>query len=218
MIWGILPVKDLDAAKQRLSRVLSAEERQDLFRAMLADVLAALLGVRLAGVLMITGDAEARAMGEQYGVRILEEVDNQGQTTAVEAAAEFLAGEGAEAIMTVPGDIPLATTAEFEQVIAEHPSGTAMSIVPAHDSRGSNCIICSPPTAVPLRFGNDSFQPHVARARDLGIEPRIVPLPGIGLDVDTPADLAELIARPGATRSQAYLADSGIATRLSVPA
>jgi 2-phospho-L-lactate/phosphoenolpyruvate guanylyltransferase len=218
MIWGILPIKDLDAAKTRLSGVLSAAERQDLFRAMLTDVLAAVAEVKLDGVLMITGDAEAAAMARDRGLRILAEDDNQGQTAAVEAAVQFIADEGAETIMTIPGDVPLATAAEFETVLAGHPAAPAMSIVPAHDRRGSNCIVCSPPTAVPLRFGNDSFQPHLARAQSLDIDPRIVPLPGIGLDVDTPADLAELIARPGNTLSQAYLIDSGIADRMRVPA
>ena len=218
MIWGILPIKDLDVAKTRLSGVLAAPERRDLFRAMLADVLAALSDVKLDGVLMITGDGEAKTMGHDHGLRILDETDNQGQTAAVETAAKFLADEGAETVITIPGDVPLATAAEFETVLAGHPAAPALSIVPAHDKRGSNCILCSPPLAVPLRFGNDSFQPHLARARDLGIEPRIVLLPGIGLDVDTPADLAELLARPGNTRSQAYLVDSGIADRMRVPA
>jgi 2-phospho-L-lactate guanylyltransferase len=149
---------------------------------------------------------------------VLAEDSNRGQTAAVEAAAGLLAGEGAEAMMTVPGDVPLATAAEFGRLLAGHAPGPAMSIVPARDERGSNCIVCSPPTAVPLRFGNDSFLPHLAAARGLGIEPRIVPLPGLGLDIDTPDDLAELLARPGTTRSQAFLLESGIADRLAAPA
>jgi 2-phospho-L-lactate/phosphoenolpyruvate guanylyltransferase len=40
-----------------------------------------------------------------------------------------------------------------------------------------------------LRFGDDSFLPHLAAARALGIEPTIVKLPGIGLDIDQPRDL-----------------------------
>ena len=45
---------------------------------------------------------------------------------------------------------------------------------------------------MPLRFGDDSFLPHLAAARALGIEPTIVKLPGIGLDIDQPADLEAL--------------------------
>ena len=39
----------------------------------------------------------------------------------------------------------------------------------------------SPPDAVPLRFGEDSFFPHLAAAAARGIEPSVVRLPGIAL-------------------------------------
>ena len=51
-------------------------------------------------------------------------------------------------------------------------------------------MLCVPPTVMPLRFGDDSFLPHLAEARILGIEPTIVKLPGVGLDIDQPKDLA----------------------------
>jgi 2-phospho-L-lactate guanylyltransferase len=91
-----------------------------------------------------------------------------------------------------------------------------MTIVPARDQQGSNCIICSPPDSVALRFGDNSFFPHLEVARNAGIAPTIVPLPGIGLDIDNAADLEALLARPAETRSHAYLHESGIAARLSM--
>jgi 2-phospho-L-lactate guanylyltransferase len=42
---------------------------------------------------------------------------------------------------------------------------------------------------MPLRFGDDSFLPHLAAARAVGIEPTILKLSGIGLDIDQPADI-----------------------------
>ena len=71
----------------------------------------------------------------------------------------------------------------------------------------------TPATAVPLRFGDDSFRPHLAAARARGIEPRILRLPGIGLDIDTPADLDVLLATPGTTRAHGWLAERGLGTR-----
>ena len=43
-------------------------------------------------------------------------------------------------------------------------------------------------------IGDASFEPHCAEARALGIEPCILRLPGLGLDIDTPSDLAALRA------------------------
>ena len=53
---------------------------------------------------------------------------------------------------------------------------------------------------------DDSFLPHLAAARARGIEPRIVHLPRIALDIDTPDDLLELHATASGTPAHALLA------------
>jgi 2-phospho-L-lactate guanylyltransferase len=88
--------------------------------------------------------------------------------------------------------------------------------VPAHDDLGSNTIVCSPPDAVPLRFGENSFYPHLDAARARGIEPLIVRHPGIGMDIDNPVDLVTFLKMSPRvrTRTFAFLEQSGIADRL----
>ena len=108
-------------------------------------------------------------------------------------------------MLTVPGDIPLVTPAEITQLLAAHRPAPAFTIAPSRDERGSNAIICSPPDAVPLRFGEDSFFPHLRAAEACGIRPTVLRLPGIALDVDTPEDLAALTLVPSATRAHALL-------------
>ena len=63
-------------------------------------------------------------------------------------------------------------------------------------------------------FGSESFQLHLAAARERGVEPRTLPLPGLGLDIDTPDDLRALLRGPTASPVHAFLHDSGIADRL----
>ena len=63
---------------------------------------------------------------------------------------------------------------------------------------------CSPPLVMPLRFGDDSFLPHLAAARGLGIEPTIVELPGIGLDIDQPEDVQALLRATPAMQTRGY--------------
>ncbi|MEE8172906.1 MAG: 2-phospho-L-lactate guanylyltransferase [Alphaproteobacteria bacterium] len=213
-MWAVVPVKDLAGAKERLSAVLRAEERREFFSAMLSDVLRALSNTAsLEGIALITKDTEAEALARQYGAEIIREGRNGGQTAAVAHGISQLMAKGVADIMQVPGDVPLATAREFELVIAAHLPAPAMTIVPARDQQGSNCVICSPPDAVPLRFGDNSFFPHLHAARRAGIAPTIRPLPGLGLDIDTPDDLAALLARPAETLSHAYLVESGVAAR-----
>jgi 2-phospho-L-lactate guanylyltransferase len=215
-MWAVLPAKDMVDAKQRLAAVLSPAERRLLFRTMYEDVLAALAEASgLAGIAVVTRDPEAAAVARAYGTHLIEEPENRGQTAAIERAAEALAADGAAGMLTLPGDAPLITAREIEAVLTAHGTGApAMTIVPAHDRLGSNCIAVSPPGLIPFSFGNDSFRPHLAAARKRGVEPRIVDLPGIGLDIDTPDDLRTLIDRGGRTRTHAYLDSIGIAARL----
>jgi 2-phospho-L-lactate guanylyltransferase len=119
-------------------------------------------------------------------------------------------------MMTMPGDIPLISTAGIAAALAAHRPAPAFTIVPAHDDLGSNTIICSPPDAVPLRFGENSFYPHLDAARGRGIEPLIVRHPGIGMDIDHPVDLVAFLrmSPPIRTRTLAFLEQSGIAERL----
>ena len=184
---------------------------------MLEDVLDALSAVRqLAGVLVVTVDPVATSLASRYGARIVTEAAREGHTGAVRGAARLLVREGQAGMMTMPGDIPALSSAEIAATLAAHRAAPAFTIVPAHDDLGSNAVLCSPPDAVPLRFGEDSFYPHLDAARNRGIDPLIVRQPGIGMDIDHPADLAAFLkmSPPASTRTHAFLEQSGIAGRL----
>ena len=205
-VFAVVPVTGLGTAKQRLAGVLDQPERTTLFRAMLEDVLEALAGAAsLAGIVLVTRDAEAMALARRYGAECLIEPENRGHTAAVEFAARALAARGAEALLQVPGDIPGVTSGEIEAVIAAHTPAPAVTIAPSRDHRGSNAVLCSPPDVFPFRFGDDSFNPHLAAARAIGIEPTVVERPGIGLDIDTPGDLEAFLASPSDTRAYRLL-------------
>lgn len=214
-IVAVVPVKDFAAAKSRLARH-APDLRRGLARAMLDDVLAALAATtQLAGLVVVTVDPMARELAIRYGARVFEDGACDGHTSAVMAAAQHLATEGRAGMLTVPGDIPLITPEEVSRVLAAHGEAPAFSIVPAHDRRGSNAILMTPPNAVALAFGDDSFLPHLDAARRLGIEPAIVPMPGIGLDIDHDRDLALLMQTPSPTRSWAFLAARGLVAPFS---
>ena len=206
-VRAVVPVKDLGGAKQRLAEVLDQPTRTALFRAMLEDVLEALSGVApITGIVLVTRDPEAVALARRYGAECLIEPENRGHTAAVEFAARTLAGRGADALLQIPGDVPRVTAAEIEAVIAAHAPAPAVTIAPSRDYLGSNAVLCSPPDVFPFRFGDDSFYPHLAAARAIGVEPAIVERPGLGLDVDTPCDLETFLASPSDTRAYRFLA------------
>jgi 2-phospho-L-lactate guanylyltransferase len=216
--WVILPVKEMAGAKQRLSLLLSPAERVALMQVMLRDVLMALSAAQdLAGIAMVTLDPWAQALAEAHGARIITEGAGEGHTGAVTAAASVLQAEGIAAILTLPGDVPAVKTPEVEALIAAVTIPPAFIIAPAHDEQGSNAILLSPPNAVKLRFGEDSYFPHLASALVAGITPQILRLPGIAMDIDHPADIARFAGIPEArgTQTLVWLQQNGILERLA---
>ncbi len=215
-IWAVIPVKDTSAAKQRLAPVLPPPLRQALALAMLEDVLAALAEVPgLGGRLLVTTDPAALLLAARYDARCMEEGAGDGHSEAVAAAARHLAREGRGSMLTLPGDIPLVTAAQIIRLIAAHGPAPSFTIAPSHDERGSNAILLSPPDAVTLRFGEDSFFPHLAAAEARGISPSVVHLPGIALDIDNPLDLAHFARLGSQTRAGLLLAENaGVLARV----
>ena len=216
--WVILPVKEMASAKQRLASLLSPAERIALMQVMLRDVLAAVSAAQgLAGIAVVTLDSWAHALAGAHGARVITEGARAGHTGAVTAAASVLQAEGVAAILTLPGDVPAVKTPEIEALIAAVTSPPAFIIAPAHDEQGSNAILMSPPNAVKLRFGEDSYFPHLAAARTAGITPQILRLPGIAMDIDHPADIARFARIPEAkgTQTLAWLKQNGILSRLA---
>ena len=215
-LWAVVPVKDIENAKQRLAYVLKPHERQQLFRIMLEDVFTALAEVdQLAGVMVVTGDAWAIEFAEKYGFQVMFETENLGHTHAVMTTARKLAEQGVSGMLTLPGDVPLVTSDEIVKIIRAHRDTPAFTIVPARDKLGSNAIACSPPDIMVLRFGDNSFYPHLETARRTGIEPQVLELPGLALDIDRPDDLEEFLKTPSITKTYRYLIDNGIDQRLA---
>jgi len=201
----LIPVKTLGNAKQRLGPAFDQPHRTQLATTMLRDVLTAASRVtaRL-DVFLVTGDAGARALASEFNFGVIEDVRNESESAAIGMATTWCEAHGYDTTIVVPGDIPLVTADELHRVLDAAPDEGAV-IVPAYDRRGSNCILRRPAALIPLRFGNDSFLPHCEAMRQTGKPLVILELPGIGLDIDHPHELARLMQRPGDTHAQRLL-------------
>jgi 2-phospho-L-lactate guanylyltransferase len=220
----LVPVKDFANAKSRLAPVLSRAEREQLARAMFANVLNALCearhpllsAARPAAIGIVTRDPEAIAMAQQIcpagRYEIVHDEQNAGETEAIAAATQGAIARGAKFTLVIPGDAPLVTAAEIEQVLDAAPAeGTVLA--PARDGEGTNAILRRPGDLFPLRFGNHSFAPHVCTAQATGKPVVILHLAGVALDIDRPEDLAALAAAAGELRAQRLVRDWRVAKR-----
>jgi len=214
MRYALVPVKNLAQAKVRLSPLLSPGERHILAAAMLEDVLAA---VRQAStverIALVTTDPYALSLAAQWGFEVVDEGSARGETGAVELAVKVCQERGASALAVIPGDIPLLTAADVD-VVLQYGRQYDIVIVPSWDSRGTNALLLRPPDALQMRFGSWSFFPHATQANRKGLSYKVVRLPRVALDVDTPEDLARIVPQAMGTRSYAVLEEVGLLRRL----
>lgn len=201
----LVPVKNLSAAKQRLAAVLDQPARTRLAQAMLHDVAATVAAwERRPACALVTNDPFAIELAREYDFEVIPDPANPGETGAIEMATRLCAARGIGSTLVIPADIPLIQAGELDQILAHAPDEGSV-LVPAADGRGTNAAFRRPANLFPLRFGNDSFKPHLAAARATGKPCQVLQLRGIALDVDNPRDLQQLLAHPGATRTQSLV-------------
>lgn len=232
-LWAVLPVKAWSEAKRRLSPVLSAGEREELARTMLDDVLAAIGGVPgVTGTLAVTADGVATRYLERAGCEVLSE-PRRGLNRALGTAAEELARRGEATMLVLPIDLPLVTAADLDQLCARHVEdrksqggesapGAAVTVAPDRFRSGTNALVCSPPGCIPFRFGDGSFHAHLREAERAGAAHSSIVLANLGLDVDHPDDLTELLrldrsSRTGHLLRKLGLRGPGVPDRLESP-
>jgi 2-phospho-L-lactate/phosphoenolpyruvate guanylyltransferase len=201
----LIPVKNLSSAKQRLAAILDQRARTQLAQTMLEDVAAAVAAWnRRPPCAFVTSDPFAVELARKHNFEIIPDPANPGETGAIEMATEICSARGEDNTLVIPADIPLIQPEEIEQIFAQAPAEGSV-LVSAYDGRGTNAAFRRPANLFALRFGNDSFKPHLAAAHATGKPCVVVQLTGIGLDVDNPAELQQLIAHPGNTRTQKLL-------------
>ncbi|HSE87663.1 MAG TPA: 2-phospho-L-lactate guanylyltransferase [Candidatus Binatia bacterium] len=197
-VSALIPVKGFNNAKQRLSPLLHAAHRKLLAEIMFRDVLRQV--VKVAGLLetfVVTGNDEVAEIANSLGAQVIREKAERGETDAVDFARLELKQSGREAVLIIPGDLPLVRSADIEEVLAQVPEGASAPfalLVPSHDRMGTNALLLAPPDIIKLRFGYDSFSYHVSQVSAQGLPLRFIENERIGLDIDEPTDLEHLLS------------------------
>ncbi len=195
---AIVPVKELDHAKQRLAQTLNPAERQRLVLSMLREVLQTLKQVRgIGGILVISRDPQVTALAGELGAHVAAEPETADLNASIAFGLALAHKAGAARALIVPGDVPLATPADFSAVLAAAKGPESAVLAPSLDGDGSNALLLPLPAAFATVYGPDSAKRHQAAGRAAGIDVRIVRNDRLGQDIDTAADLAVLAGRPG---------------------
>jgi 2-phospho-L-lactate/phosphoenolpyruvate guanylyltransferase len=179
----LVPLKHLDDAKTRLSAVLSPEERAALMLELLQGVLRAAREAAVGPITVVSSESLAPNGIARFDDRGLPWND------ALAAAMREVVSEPIAAV--VSADLPRVTAEDVRALVLATPD-RGMAIARALDG-GTNAVSMRPPGAVTTHFGEPrSAAVHAHATAAAGLAARILDLPGLAFDVDTPDDLGEL--------------------------
>lgn len=193
-IAAVIPVKVLEDAKSRLGEVLSPAQRQGLVLEMLQHVLRMVAASRPHRMLVVTCDPEVASLAEaEGGDWIRDPADSLNESLAEVFRACWARGETP---LYLPADLPRLQEDDVRAVQATGSAEATLVLSPSHDDKGTNALLVPATHPILPTLGAESFSRHLARARQLGIEARVLRSPGLGLDIDTPEDLLLLSGQP----------------------
>jgi 2-phospho-L-lactate guanylyltransferase len=186
---ALVAIKRRVQCKSRLAGVLELGQRLALVRNMLAHVIEQCRRATLVSQVAVLSPER-----DEIAADITVLADNgDGLNGALSQAQQSLLQMGVREWLVLPADLPGVTATDIDAMIA---AGRARGCALAGDAagRGTNALYVQLQSGFSYRFGDDSLAAHRRVAAQLGMRVQQLQLPGLALDVDTPADLFKLDA------------------------
>jgi 2-phospho-L-lactate guanylyltransferase len=180
----VIPIKAFEQAKDRLSSVLSADQRKHLAR---TTALGVIESVRPASLFVVCDNPEVSQWATSHGATVVHESE-PGLNSAVQAG--ITAAQSFDRVMIVHGDLPLPR--RLRELLDSNVASNTVTIVPDRHRDGTNVLIIPPSSGFNFHYGSNSFDAHIAEANKLGLQLQIIDDDELALDIDTPDDLLAL--------------------------
>ena len=203
MISCIIPLKSREKVKLRLSPLLSWEERINLTKFMLEDILETLKSFNL-NIFVVTPDNYFEEFLRKYGVKVIKEEREEGVNSAVEKANKICIKEGFKASLVIPSDVPLISKEDINLALEGLEEFIGVIISPSFRLDGTNLLLRSPPNIIPTYYDNDSFFNHLKVSLKKGLKVRVIITRNLCLDIDSPEDLKEFLKVKVNKKSYSY--------------
>lgn len=191
--WAVVPARSFVSGKSRLAAV-TRNGRGDVARALFDRVVTTTLrAAAVDGVLVATDGDDVALAAREHGAMALRDAPTGTFAGIIDRALAVLAGRGAARAVVVMADLPLIGPYHVDDVCSAL-DGADLVLAPDRDQLGTNALALRLPAAVPTRFGHrDSFSRHLVSAAAANLRVAMVRAHGLAFDLDTPADLDELL-------------------------
>ena len=183
----VLPIKGFSDAKARLEPVLSAENRASLAAFTAGGVLEAVEGV---DTFVVCNSDEVAQWARERGAMVVRQ-QKPGLNGAVANGVDT-AQYKRDWVLIAHSDLPFPEA--LLSVVDLKLVSTSVTIVPDRHEDGTNVLVIPSGCGFTFHYGPGSFTAHQQEAARIGLPIRIVRHEQLGLDIDTPDDLAQLPA------------------------
>lgn len=191
-IRAIIPMKPVAEGKSRLAASIPDGRRSLLSLGMLERVLVAASSTPyVEDVVVYGGDGPVRRACGRLGV-VWRPDPGSGLNGCLKVAFSDAAEEGFDYALFLPADLPLVTAGDLS-LLLEAADGARLALAPDLADDGTNALLVDLALSFPTKLGTASFTRHVEQAERFEIGHIVYRSEGLGLDIDTPADLERLI-------------------------
>jgi len=205
----LIPFKG-KARKSRLSGLLGPPDRCRFAETMLLDVLDACRSAGLIGhSYVVSSDHTVLGAAVKTGANAIAEPSERGVNFAVDWATRKLKEH--DEFMVLPSDLPWLRPSELRAALSWK-SQFDLLLSPSRHFDGTNLLIFSRQSAIPLSYDSDSFWNHVAGAARKNLSLAVYCGMGVMSDVDSAEDFIGLSRARINTRSASF-ARKVLATR-----
>ncbi len=192
-VFAIVPVKNLEETKSRLSPFLTPKEREMLTLTMLDHVLATLREVDVVEQFgVVSPSPRALFVAEEAKATALLQ-ESRGLNNALEEGRNWAISEGASSLLVLPADLPYLSVFDVQMLATISRDERVAVISPDEADEGTNALLMRPGDAMPFAFGPGSYEIHQRTAKKHGLEVEIYKQASVSHDVDTLEDLQALI-------------------------
>ena len=199
-LWGLIPVKTISRAKQRLKPCMD-NDRSGFTIAMFLDVVRAMeKSDKIKYIAVVTTDPQVVEICESRGLLVVDEVEAMGLNPALELGVAAIRRRGGKRVVILPADTPLVTGPKIDAALLTLSNQNrfgekrTIGISPARGRDGTNLLCLDTDQPMPLSYGPDSYNRHLAIAVENGLEPITLESINISIDIDKQDDLEAFVS------------------------
>jgi 2-phospho-L-lactate guanylyltransferase len=195
----IIPVSNLNESKTRLSPFLTKEERVELLKVMIKDIVQ-IIRDEVEEIILVSNDENVKDYAKELNVSFILEKEhkedrlNNALSDAIQEVKMYFDDKD---ILILPSDIPLI---KKEHIITVKQMDKDLIISPSKGG-GTNLLCLNSDYDFKTCFGDMSFFKHLNTANNLNMSINLIESFYISIDMNTPEDLGELILHGTGTYS-----------------